>query len=87
MPMLYTEFFFQKKKMKISLEKFDCFYIFAQHIHRGYTLEPPRQGDSNEYPQCMFWIQDTKIRFIPANPIFFYIKVGFKEVYMSRTFS
>ena len=24
-------------------------------MHCGYTLEPPRRGGSNEYPQCMFW--------------------------------
>ena len=28
--------------------------IFAQHIDRGYTLEPPRRGSSNEYPRSMF---------------------------------
>ena len=30
---------------------FDIFLIFAQNIDCGYTLEPPRRGDSNEYPQ------------------------------------
>ena len=28
--------------------------IFAQNIDCGYTLEPPHQGGSNEYPQSMF---------------------------------
>ena len=33
----------KKKKMKILLEKqFDAFIIFAQNIHCGDTLEPPR---------------------------------------------
>ena len=32
----------------------DIFLIFAQNIGRGYTLEPPRRGGSNEYPQSMF---------------------------------
>ena len=27
---------------------------FAQNIDCGYTLEPPRRGSSNEYPQSMF---------------------------------
>ena len=31
--------------------KFDIFNIFAQNIDCGYTLEPPRRGGSNEYPQ------------------------------------
>ena len=27
--------------------------IFAQNIDCGYSLEPPRRGGSNEYPQSM----------------------------------
>ena len=34
---------------------FDIFLIFAQNIDRGYTLEPPQRGSSNEYPQSMCW--------------------------------
>ena len=30
------------------------FLIFAQHIDCGYSLEPPRRGGSNEYPQSVF---------------------------------
>ena len=30
------------------------FFIFAQNIERGYTLEPPRWGGANEYQQSMF---------------------------------
>ena len=30
------------------------FLIFAQTIDCGYSLEPPRRGGSNEYPQSMF---------------------------------
>ena len=31
------------------------FFLFLlQNIDCGYTLEPPRQGGSNEYPQSMF---------------------------------
>ena len=30
------------------------FHISAQNIDCGYTLEPPRRGGSNEYPQSMF---------------------------------
>ena len=31
------------------------FLIFAQKHRLWYSLEPPRQGGSNEYPQSMFW--------------------------------
>ena len=37
------------------------FLIFAQNIDCGYSLEPPRRGGSNEYPQSMFWAEVWKI--------------------------
>ena len=37
-------------QIKIS----DIFHTSAQNIDRGYSLEPPRRGGSNEYPQSMF---------------------------------
>ena len=30
------------------------FLFLIQNIHCGYSLEPPRRGGSNVYPQCMF---------------------------------
>ena len=33
---------------------------FAKNIGCGYTLEPPRRGGSNEYPQSMFWAEIWK---------------------------
>ena len=30
------------------------FLSLIQNIHCGYSLEPPRRGGSNVYPQCMF---------------------------------
>ena len=62
----------------------DIFKIFAQNIHCGYMLEPPRRGGSNEYPQCMFWIKNKKIRYSPVYPSFA-IKVGYKGVYITQT--
>ena len=32
----------------------------AQNINCGYSLEPPRRGGSNEYPQSMFWAEIRK---------------------------
>ena len=37
------------------------FVISAQNIDCGYSLEPPRRGGSNEYPQSVFWIEIWKI--------------------------
>ena len=36
------------------------FLISAQNIDCGYSLEPPRQGGSNEYPQSMFFSRNKK---------------------------
>ena len=30
------------------------FLLLIQNIYCGYSLEPPRRGGSNVYPQCMF---------------------------------
>ena len=61
------------KTLKIEhfqLKKFDIFLIFAQNIDCGYTLEPPRRGGSNEYPQSMFWSKNKKNRYTSAYPSF-----------------
>ena len=52
---------------------------FLLKTYCGYSLEPPRRGDSNEYPQYMFLSRNKKIVHTPVNP-FYYIKVGFKWV-------
>ena len=55
---------------------FYIFLIFAQNIDCGYTLEPPRRGGSNEYPQSMFWSKNKKNRYTPAYPSFTILKWG-----------
>ena len=44
--------------------------MFVYNIDRGFTLEPPCQGGSNEYPQSMFWNENKKNRYTPAYPSF-----------------
>ena len=44
------------------------FLISAQKHRLWYSLEPPRRGGSNEYPQSMFWAEMWKIT------EFFYLK-------------
>ena len=46
----------------------------------GYSLEPPRRGGSNEYPQSMFLSRNKKNNVYPFKPQFYYIKVEFKGV-------
>ena len=50
----YTENFITQKNENFQKKKFDIFHISAQNIDCGYSLEPPRRGGSNEYPQSMF---------------------------------
>ena len=45
---------FHRQKLKIFRKNSDIFHISAQNIDCGFSLEPPRRGDSNEYPQSMF---------------------------------
>ena len=68
----------------VPMQHTDFFSYFCSNIDRGYALEPPHQGGSNEYPQFMFWIKNKKNRFNPANPSFYCTKVGFKGIYISR---
>ena len=37
-----------------QIKNSDIFQISPQNIDCGYSLEPPRRGGSNEYPQSMF---------------------------------
>ena len=48
-----TEKFIEKKNYILN--------IFAQNINCGYTLEPPRQGGSNKYPESLFGSKIRKI--------------------------
>ena len=60
--------FYNKKNEKFQIKMFDIFHISAQNIDCGYSLEPPLQGGSNEYPQSMFWAEIRKIMYTPVNP-------------------
>ena len=75
----YTENF-TTKKWKFSDKNSDIFHISAQNIDCGYSLEPPRRGGSNEYPQSMLLSRNKKNNVYLCKPQFYYIKVGFKEI-------
>ena len=63
-----------------QIKNSDIFQISAQNIESGYSLEPPRRGGSNEYPQSMFSSRNNKNNVYPCKSQFYYIKVGFKGV-------
>ena len=55
---IYRNFTF--KNWKFSDKNSDIFHISSQNIDCGYSLEPPWQGGSNEYPQSMFSCRNKK---------------------------
>ena len=62
---------FNTKQWIFSDKKSDIFHISAQNIDCGYSLEPPRRGGSNEYPQSMFLSRNNKKKtYTPVNPCF-----------------
>ena len=78
--------FYHKKLAIFRIKKSDIFHISAQNINCGYSLEPPRRGGSNEYPQSMFLSRNNKNNVYPCKPQFYYIKVGFKGSKLYRHF-
>ena len=76
---IYGKFHLQKTKI-FQIKNSNIFHISAQNIDCGYSLEPPRRGGSNEYPQSMFLSRNKKNNVYPCKPQFYYIKVGFKGV-------
>ena len=69
---------FTTEKGKFSDKNSNIFHISAQNIYCGYSLEPPRRGGSNKYPQSMFLRNKKNV--YPYKPQFYCIKVGFKGV-------
>ena len=57
----------QPKKENFQIKKFwHFFHISAQNIDCGYSLEPPRRGGSNVYPQSMFFSRNKKNNLYPC---------------------
>ena len=71
---------FTTKHEHFQIKNSDIFHISAQNIDCGYSLESPRRGGSNEYPQSMFLSRNKKNNVYPCKPQFYCIKVGFKGV-------
>ena len=77
------------KYLEVSAPKTENFQIknvLYVHISAqnkcGYSLEPPRRGGSNEYPQNIYFFlaERRKNNVYPGKPQFYHIKVGFKGV-------
>ena len=76
---IYWKFHHQNNE-NFQIKNSDIFHTSAQNIDCGYSLEPPRRGGSNEYPQSMFLSRNKKTNVYPCKPQFYYIKVGLKGV-------
>ena len=76
---IYWKFIHQKLK-DFEIKNSDIFQTSANNIDCGYSLEPPRWGGSNEYPQPMFLSRNKKNNVYPCKPQIYYIKVGLKGV-------
>ena len=76
---IYWKFYHQKKGIYF-MKNWDIFLISVQKLDCWYSLEPPRRGGSNEYPQSLFLSRNKKNNVYPCKPQFYYIKVGFKGV-------
>ena len=71
---------FTTRNWNFSNKKFWYFSHFCSKHRLWYSLEPPRRGGSNEYPQPMFLSRNKKNNVYPRKPQFYQIKVGFKGV-------
>ena len=74
----YIENFTTKKGNFSDKKNLIFFHISAQNIDCGYSLESPRRGGSNEYPQSMFLSKIRKIMYTPVNPSFTIQKWGLR---------
>ena len=68
------------KTEDFQIKNSDIFHISAENIDCWQSLEPPRRGGSNEYPQSMFLSSNKKNNVHPCKPQFYDIKKGFKGV-------
>ena len=71
----YTEHF-TTKNWKFADKNSDNFSYFCSNIDCVYSLEPPRQGGSKEYPQSMFLSRNKKNNVYPYKPPVLLYKSG-----------
>ena len=66
------------KNEHFQIKKKLWYFSYFCSIGCGYSLEPPRRGGSNEYPQSMFSSRNKKNNVYPCKPQFYNIKVGLR---------
>ena len=66
---IYWKFHHQKTE-SFQIKILISFIFLLKNIDCEYSLEPPRRGGSNEYPQSMFLSRNKKNNVYPVNPSF-----------------
>ena len=66
------------KSENFQMKHSGSFHMSAQNIDCGDSLEPPRRGGSNEYPQSMILSRIEKNNGYICKSQFYCTKVGFK---------
>ena len=69
---------FPSKNENFQMKNSSSFHIVALNIDCGYSLEPPRRGGSNKYPQSMFLSRNKKNNVYPCKLQFYHIKLGLR---------
>ena len=66
-----------------GLQGYTLFFLFLlKNIDCRYSLEPPRRGGSNEYPQSIFWAEIWKIsEVLSENFLFLEVKLS---IYLNK---
>ena len=84
-PIQYNSTFYGCKTKSFRWKKYNIFVSFARNRDCGYSLGGSNWGGSNGYPQSILGSRNKKkIMYTTANPIFFYIKVGFEGSKLDR---
>ena len=82
-PMQYTAIFHGCENVNFQMKNYDIFLFFSKHrfwVH----VRTASSGGSNVYPQSIFMAKIRKHVYLCTSQ-FYYIKVGCKGVYITRT--
>ena len=83
--MQYTAIFHGCKNDNFQMKVFNIFIIFAQNIDCGYTLEPRLNEAVLTSTHNLCFGAKIRNNIYPCKPQVYYIKVGCKGVFITRT--
>ena len=85
--MQHTAIFHSCKNDNFQLIFLTIFIFLLKKIDRGYTLEPPQRGGSNLWRVPTIYVLEQKYEnnVYPCKSQFYYMKVGCKGVFITRT--